>query len=345
MRYALTSFFVLLLLAPASLSQAQDATTETDSDVQIEEWEVPWEDTRPRDPAVDAQGRVWFCGQKGNYIAYLEPESGEFKQYEIAEGTNPHNLIIDDEGAVWYAGNMNAHIGKLDPETGGITMFPMPDEAARDPHTLVFDSAGDIWFTVQGGNFIGRLTTETGKVDLVNVPTERARPYGIKVDARDRPWVVLFGTNKIATVDPSTLELEEFELPRNEARPRRMELTSDGSLWYVDYAEGFLGQFDTDTREVVEEWELPAGTDARPYGTASDDQDRVWIAQSGPEPNTIVGFDTEAKTFFSNTEVPSGGGTVRYMYFHPPTQAIWFGADTNTIGRVTVSETAAPVGL
>ena len=297
-----------------------------------------------RPPAVDGQGRVWFCGQKGNYLAYLEPQSGAFERYEIPEGTHPHNLVIDEEGAVWYAGNMNAHIGKLDPETGGITTFPMPDKAARDPHTLVFDSQGDIWFTVQGGNFIGRLTTETGEVELVEVPTPRARPYGIKVDAEDRPWVVLFGTNKIATVDPATLALEEFELPRSEARPRRMELTSDGSLWYVDYAEGFLGQFDTEAREVVEEWALPAGTDARPYGTASDDEDRLWIAQSGPEPNTIVGFDTEAKAFISNVDVPSGGGTIRYMYFHPPTGAIWFGADTNTVGRIAAPEAASSAG-
>src|SRR5690554_1528109 len=60
----------------------------------IQEWPVPWEDTRPRDPYVDGQGRVWFVGQQGNYIAYLEPESGEFKRYEILEGTHPHNLIV-----------------------------------------------------------------------------------------------------------------------------------------------------------------------------------------------------------------------------------------------------------
>ena len=41
--------------------------------VEIREWLVPWEKTRPRDPYVDAKGRVWFCGQAGNYIAYFDP--------------------------------------------------------------------------------------------------------------------------------------------------------------------------------------------------------------------------------------------------------------------------------
>jgi virginiamycin B lyase len=67
-------------------------------DVVFEEWTVPWENSRPRDPYVDAQGRVWFVGQAGNYIAYLEPGTGEFRRYEIEEGTHPHNLIIDEAG-------------------------------------------------------------------------------------------------------------------------------------------------------------------------------------------------------------------------------------------------------
>ncbi len=303
-------------------------------DVDIREWDVPWEQSRPRDPYVDGEGRVWFCGQRTNYIAYLNPKTGRFKQYELPSGTHPHNLIIDEENFVWYAGNRNAHIGKLDPETGEIVQFPMPDPAARDPHTLVFTKTGDIWFTVQGGNFIGRLKTKSGDVDLVPVSKPGSRPYGIKMDAEDRPWVVLFGTNRIATVDPETLALEEIELPRSEARPRRVEITPAG-LWYVDYAGGFLGRLNPKTRDI-REWALPAGKDSRPYGTAADAEGRIWIAQSGPDPNTLVGFDPETEQFFGETVIPSGGGTIRHMYYHPPTREIWFGADTNTIGRAVV---------
>ena len=145
--------------------------------IHIREWKVPWENTRPRDPAVAKDGRIWFCGQEGNYIAVLNPRTGEFKRYELEPNTNPHNLIIDAQGMVWYAGNRNAHIGRLDPATGGITRFPMPDPAARDPHTLVFDKTGkQIWFTVQRGGFVGRLTMATGKVELVKIPGEMPLP-------------------------------------------------------------------------------------------------------------------------------------------------------------------------
>jgi virginiamycin B lyase len=314
------------LLVMPSVLQAQDSVTK------IDEWLVPWEDSRPRDPYVDQQGRVWFVGQVGNYVAYLDPASGQFKRYELDANTLPHNLIVAEDGYVWYAGNAAGHIGKLDPATGEITKYPMPDPAIRDPHTLTFTKSGDIWFTAQSGNVIGRLTTATGKIDLITVPTQRARPYGIKLDAQDRPWVVLFGTNKLATVNPQTLQLETVDIPRAEARPRRMELTADGNIWYVDYAGGMLGRYNPQTRQF-KEWMLPGGEGARPYGTASDDQGRIWIAETGSQPNRIVGFDPETEQFFGMSTVPSGGGTVRHMYFHPTTKEIWFGADTNYIGR------------
>src|SRR5215210_6363638 len=95
-----------------------------EAQVPVKEWRVPYEGSRPRDPYVDAHGRVWFVGQEGNYVAYLEPSSGKFKRYEIAKGTNPHNLVVDAAGRVWFSGNRNGTIGWLDAETGKATVHP-----------------------------------------------------------------------------------------------------------------------------------------------------------------------------------------------------------------------------
>jgi virginiamycin B lyase len=305
----------------------------TVSPVDIKEWPVPWDDTRPRDPYVDAQNRVWFVGQTGDYAAYLVPATGAFKRYDLEPGTGPHNLIVDARGAVWYAGNRAAHIGRLDPATGRIVKYPMPDPAARDPHTLIADSKGDIWFTGQLGNFVGKLAAATGAVRLLWVPTPQARPYGIVLDSRDRPWIALFGTNKLATVDSTGVV--EIPLPRAGARPRRLEVGSDGGVWYVDYAGGYLGRYDPATR-TVEEWPVPGGSGGRPYAMARDDQNRMWFVETGSQPNRLVGFDPGTHRFFSVTPIPSGGGTVRHMVYHAPAHSIWFGTDENTIGRALV---------
>lgn len=328
-----TAFRAALALPVLSVLVTADLSAQA---LDIQEWPVPWEQSRPRDPDVDSQGRVWFVGQRGNYIAYFDPQTEEFKQYTIEEGTHPHNLVVDESGMVWYAGNRNARIGRLDPATGEVETYMMPDPAAGDPHTLVFDPAGDIWFTVQGGGFIGKLTTATGDVKLVKVPIEGARPYGIKVTPDGRPWVALFGTNKLATVDPTTFELATFDLPRAEARPRRLELTADGNVWYVDHAKGFLGRY-TPGSGQFEEWPTPSGENARPYATVVDAEERIWFVETGPDPNQFVGFDTKSETFIDGAPVPSGGGTVRHMMFHAPTGVIWFGTDTNNIGRARIS--------
>ncbi|MCZ6796207.1 MAG: hypothetical protein O7J95_21560 [Planctomycetota bacterium] len=208
----------------------------------------------------------------------------------------------------------------------------MPNAAARDPHTLVFDRRGDIWFTVQNGNFVGKLATETGEVILLPVPTPSSRPYGIVMDSADRPWFVEFGTNKLGTVDTGAMAIEEFTIPQSGARPRRLGVTSDDTVWYVDHGRGFLGRFLPATREFSE-WRMPGGSGSRPYGMAVDDRDRIWFVETGRSPNRFIGFDPLAEEFFSVVAIPSGGGSVRHMYFHPATREIWFGTDVNTVGR------------
>ncbi len=327
----MTSRIGLLLIA-AALPWADAGLAEP---VDIREWEVPWEDSRPRDPYVAADGRVWFVGQKDDYVASFEPESGDFARYELDRGTGPHNLVVDDEGTVWYAGNRARHIGRLDPASGDITRIEMPDAAAQDPHTLVLDGMGNIWFTVQQGNFIGRLSMEDEAVQLIEVPTPRARPYGIVVNSNGIPWAVEFGSHKLIRINPETMQLEEIALPDEDARPRRLVITSDDRVWYGDFARGYLGRYDPDTGEIVE-WPLPSGPASRPYAMEVDRFDRVWLVETGVSPNRFVGFDTERLEFVSVTPIPSGAGAVRHMNYDERDGEIWFGTDTNNIGRAKV---------
>lgn len=332
---SLTIGMLILLALPGWLYKFETAAAAVLNPVDIKEWEVPWDQTRPRDPYVDQQHRVWFVGQGGDYIGLLDPEVGQFHQFKLDPGTGPHNLIVDREGQVWYAGNRTAHIGKLDPATGNITKYPMPDPRAFDPHTLVFGKNREIWFTVQQGNFVGHLDRATGHIQLMPLPTPQARPYGMVVDTAGSPWFTEFGTNQLGRIDPETHTVQEFSLTRSEARPRRLAVTPDNRIWYVDYAEGYLGSYDPKTGRI-QEWPVPGGTGAKPYGMTVDSQDRVWFVETGSIPNRLVGFDTRTQTVISLTDIPSGAGTVRHMVYHQPTRTIWFGTDANTIGRAKV---------
>jgi virginiamycin B lyase len=308
----------------------------------LREWTVPWERTRPRDPALDAQGRVWFVGQEGNYVAYLEPTKGTFKRFTIDSGAFPHTVTIDARGFAWYAGNRNGTIVRVDPATGALTRYPMPDPTVRDPHTMAFDQQGVLWFTAQQSNAVGRLDPRSGKIDLVKITTPGARPYGIVINRQGRPFFNLFGTNKLGTIDPVTMQVREYILPDGRARGRRIALTSDGMIWYGDYSRGFLGRLDP-VSGVVKEWQLPGGAGSLPYALTSDDDDRLWLVETGKQPNRFVGFDPRTEQFFGMSEVASGGGTIRHMIYDKATRTIWFGTDNGTIGKAVVPKRATPV--
>lgn len=330
--------FLIPLLAVAACGTSASTDEPTQSavaaadTVEIREWPVPWANTRPRDPIVDADGRVWFVGQRGNYVGMLDPESGELTKRDLPANALPHNVIVGPDGALWYAGNGDSHIGRMDPASGEIRRFDVP---VRDPHTLQFAPNGMLWFTAQGANRIGRLDPETGDVQLLEPSVADARPYGIIMDGKGHPWIALFGTNRLATVDPGTMKLTEFPLPSADARVRRLDVTSDGKVWYVDYARGNVGRLDPATGEA-REWPAPAGAESHPYALAIDDRDRIWFSETGVQPNRIVGFDPATEAFIGPTAVPSGGGTVRHMIFHQPTGTLWFGTDANTIGQARI---------
>jgi len=304
---------------------------ETNTPVEITEWPVPWENSRPRDPDVAPNGTIWFVGQAGDYVGHFDPDTEEFRKFDLPPGTGPHNIIVDRDASLWIAGNRQGYIGRMDPNSGALTRYPMPRDEIRDPHTLVFTGDGEIWFSAQWANHVGRLDQRTGDVELAEVPVDKSRPYGVKLDSSGRPWFALLGTNALATVNPETFELEVVRTPREASRLRRIAITSDDRVWYTDYSEGWLGAYDPATGEFFE-WLNPSAKSG-PYALAVDGQDRLWFVETFPEQNNFVGFDPATETFFSQTPVPSGAGAVRHMVFDPETNSIWFGTDTNNLGQ------------
>src|SRR5205814_6209960 len=131
--------------------------------------------------------RVWFCGQRGDYVAYVDSKTGEFKRFTIDSNSHPHNLVVDSKGIVWYTGNTNGRIVRLEPETGKLTTFLMPDSTVKDPHTMTFNKAGDAWFTAQNAGVVGKFTQKDGKIQLWRME-KGSRPYGIVLDSKERPY-------------------------------------------------------------------------------------------------------------------------------------------------------------
>ncbi len=341
MKSILIILFLFTWIGLSDKSDSESSTLISDKTSEIiismDEWDVPFDETRTRDPFVAPDGTVFFAGQREHYVGHFNPETEEFRNLPLEDGAGPHTVVVADNGTVWYAGNRARHIGKMNPENGEITKYMMDDDHARDPHTFAFDKDGNIWFTAQGGNGVGHFNVTTGESHVIAVPTQRARPYGIRMSPDgERPWIALFGTNKIATVDPATMELTEIELPREDIRPRRLDVTADGNVWYGDYADGIIGRYNPEDGSI-KEWDMPDGASSRPYAVLADDKDRIWLSASGLEPNKLVAFDTKTEQFVASREIATASGSIRHMDFDAKTSSLWFGTDTGHIGRAVLN--------
>src|SRR5678810_1305173 len=181
---------------------------------------LPHKDAYAHDPAVAADGGVYFADQQGHYIGHLDPETGKVTEYPTpAARSGPHGIIVAPDGGVWYTGNAIGNIGRLDPKTGKITEFKTGDPATRtgawDPHTPLWMN-GMLWFTAQNSNKYGTLNPETGEVTIHDVPTPGAKPYGLQRAPDGSLWIAMFGTNKLGHLDPvSYTHLRAHETGRN----------------------------------------------------------------------------------------------------------------------------------
>jgi len=279
--------------------------------VSIHEWDLPTVNSRPHDPAVGADGALWYTAQQANAIGRLDPASGEIKQFALkTPHSGPHGLVSDDAGNIWFTANYAGYIGKLDPKTGTVTEFKINDPRGKDPHTPIIAPDGRVWFTVQQGNVVGVLDPKNGAIKLADVPTAHALPYGIVLDSKGTPYFCEFGSNKIARIDPATMQMHEYVLPEG-ARPRRLRMANDTTIYYSDFQRGYLGRLDL-ASSVVKEWPSPGGPQSQPYGIAITGDGVVWYSESGVKPNTLVRFDPKTGQF-QKWNIPSGGGVVRNM--------------------------------
>jgi virginiamycin B lyase len=129
-------------------------------------------------------------------------------------------------------------------------------------------------------------------------------------------------------------------LPREKSRPSAVTSAADGAIWYADHALGSLGRYDPVTR-VFTEWPLPGGDDSKPIGLVSDRNGRIWVVETSRSPNRLIGFDTTTKIFLTQTDIPSGTGLVQSLHYFEPAGEVWFGTDSNYIGRANVHQAKA----
>ena len=306
-----------------------------DAEIAFKQWTTPTLGARSRDPVQGPDGKIWWVGQWANLLGWINPDTGEMREYPLPPRTLPHNVVIDKEGRPWWTGNGNGTIGRTDPRTGEHTVYKMPDERVKDPHTAEFDRNGIMWFSAQQANFVGRFDPASGDTRVWQLKTPDAKPYGVKIDSRGNVWIACNGAACLIRINPTTFEITEIPLPTPGTTVRRLDIDAEDRVWYVNSGKGKLGMYDPRTG-VAREWDSPSGPTSHPYAIVVVDG-IVWYNESNVRPDMLVRFDPKTEKFQS-WPIPTGtinAGIIRHMRATREGNLLIHQSSTNRITLVT----------
>src|SRR5678816_75972 len=126
-------------LRPIGLSTApnDDRTAGRPVALTVVEYPIPRPGSFPHDPAVGADGIVWYTDQTNSFIGRLDPATGVITDFPTpTPKSGPHGIEVGPDGMVWYTAQRVGKIGRLDPKTKEITEFQLP-AVTRYPHTPI----------------------------------------------------------------------------------------------------------------------------------------------------------------------------------------------------------------
>ncbi|MEZ4480861.1 MAG: lyase [Dehalococcoidia bacterium] len=279
----------------------------------------------PHDVAVQADGRVWYTGQRNGTMGLLDPSTGDVEEVDLGPGASPHGVIIGPDAAAWVTeGGTNA-IVRVDPATFELTRFPLPGDRAN-LNTAAFDRNGVLWFTGQNG-FYGRVDPATGTVEQQSAPRGRG-PYGICATPTGDIYYASLAGSHIARIDIATGQATPIDPPTANQGARRVWSDSRGRIWVSEWNSGQVSVHDP-ADGSWQEWKLP-GSRPQTYSVFVDDRDHVWLTDFAA--NTIVRFTPEDEQFLSLPLTPPNAA-VRQMLGRPG--EVW-GAESGADALVVV---------
>ena len=131
----------------------------------IREWDVPTKGAHPHDPAVGADGALWFTDLSTDTVGRITTGGTVTNEFAVlTPESEPWNIATGPDGALWFAETTGNAIGRVTTSGSmantaglGATECPIPTQASI-PEGITGGPDGAVWFTEQEGNKIGRVT-------------------------------------------------------------------------------------------------------------------------------------------------------------------------------------------
>jgi virginiamycin B lyase len=317
--------------SPASTSAVLPANTQT--------YPIHPDNIGLMQPAVDAQGNIWFGEMAANRLGRLDPRTSQVTAWQPPNGRyNIMAATVDAQGRVWFTEQAGNYIGRFDPVAQTFTTYPLDSNGGHGtaPQDLRFDRAGYLWFTEITGGKIGRLDPTTGAIQTWSVPAPStatpAYPYSLTPLPDGQIWFGLLSGGAVGHLDPTTGHITLYHLADSGAQVFSMAADGQGRVWFTELETGKLGMMDTRTNTLVER-SVPnvAGDPKGLYAIVVGPSGDVWFGSAGS--NALVRYTASSQTFtFYTLSIPQ---SIPFGLAFDAGGRLWFTADaspTNYIG-------------
>ncbi|HKS69394.1 MAG TPA: hypothetical protein VJQ45_03175 [Ktedonobacterales bacterium] len=282
-------------------------------------------------PAVDAQGNVWFGEMSTNLLGRLDPATGAVTTWKPPNGNSGiMQTAVDAQGNVWFTEQNANYIGRFDPSSQTFRTFPLAkvNGHTSGPQDLAFDHAGNLWFTEVSAGRIGRLDPASGALGAWDVPAPAAGapayPYSLAVGPDGVVWFGYLANGAIGRFDPASQQFTLYHTANAQAQLFAMALDASGRLWFTELEQDAIGMLDTHTGRV-EEILVPStlGTPGGLYAITVTHDGDVWFACSSA--NALVRYQPASHGFtFFQLSTPA---SIPYGLAQDGAGRLWFTAD------------------
>lgn len=285
-------------------------------------------------PAMDAQGNLWFGEMGTNKLARLDSRSGAVTTWMPPDGKyNVMQTVVDGAGTIWFTEQAANYIGRFDPASQQFTTYPLeqPGGHSAAPQALAFDAHGMLWFTEVSAGKIGRLDPGNGQISTWPVPAlpggARPYPFALAIAPDGGIWFGEIGGGAIGRLDPASGQVRLSALADAKAQVFSMAADASGNVWFTELEQGKLGVVDSRSG-VVREMTVPAslGNNLGLYAVVAAGNGDVWFACSGS--NALVRY------------VPPSGHFTFYTLAAPT--SVPYGLALDGSGRLWFTAAASP---
>ncbi len=262
---------------------------------------------------------------------YALPSYGWTREVAIAPGSD----------RVWFLELDADRIGSLDTQTGAVEWYEVPGEGPQGPHTVNADSKGGLWIALEESYGMARFDTGT-KEWRIYPPPEGVKfaithdaafnsKRQVEPDAEGRIWLTLVGINELWSIHVESGEIERYPMPIPEEEQAfhaflyGAALDPSGKRVWWTQLHGYLGAFNTETKEVDKLVSFPRG--AMPRRLAIDDDGTLWVPLFGE--GQLLKYDTEAGKEIARYDMPDRAGATYSVTLDKRRGAIWL-ATTNS---------------